>query len=516
MEISPADRDQSPAEKPDIFMDLIRDTFTRVPPLLPRPYDTSTGMLAFEQRWENPEKLKEDADYIATGRTPAHDLIYGVYSDALGQWFSENRNELKAKGVSDQEMLRAVALYSLLAGASSSCYMPGLVDSQELNPALDRQAEGFVRALSLVAPLPAESEDVNQRFKARAEALNARISADPDYLSRQKALNTSLESRTALLSAVREIHHRVLCTGEIRPIDDQFTMTVPEAELQCLRADLAFTLFPEIQPLLADANYSFFTGRTMATAKEMLQLDLQEFYTEGMVHLTAGNAAIGYGVCAQLLARASEGQNEFVIVDLGSGSGATLAGITLGLREADKLLDTPVKVRIISIESCRSFQESLKDEMLPAIKAACGDMEKCRVELVSIQGDIVREASQLPATEDLIVTCNYVFHRLSDSAKGEVVATLGGKSRNCAFLLGDICRNDSKMPNRGYFNFGLNGPLNPGNDPCLMEDLLRTNGFSRFFNEENLGDIAGIPDEVVEACRKAQALRQGFIMMGFK
>ena len=117
-----------------------------------------------------------------------------------------------------------------------------------------------------------------------------------------------------------------------------------------------------------------------------------------------------------------------------------------------------------------------------------------------------------------VYTVNYVFHRISDAVKKDICKEIGKKigEENAAFFLADIYRNTSEMPNRRYFNFALNGILNPGNDPHLMEEVMINNGFVRVITDRDMSQFKGLPKEITAACNSAKEKEQGFFMAAYK
>ncbi len=310
------------------------------------------------------------------------------------------------------------------------------------------------------------------------------------------------EDQTGLLEAMDELVKNVLESGAIKPLPKKFEMSRECSIKQCKTANEAFTKRPDLQKLLADANYSFFTSKTMTTAKGLLNLSLDEMYDSGMGNLNIGNLSIGYMVKNSILENKEE--REFHFIDLGSGSGATLASICIGIMEAKKEGVSDISITIDSYEACYAFKTLLENEMIPSIKEKLPDIK------VNLHYCDLTEATFI-SLPNRIFTSNYVFHRITDDKKEKIIEQI--KSTNISktyFFFADMYRNTSSMPNRKYFNFALNGPLNPGNDAEFMVSILAKNGFFVDIPTARTNNI--ILKEVLELSDKARLEEQGFVL----
>ncbi len=384
--------------------------------------------------------------------------VFGPYVTAAELWFEANKRRLTAEGYSERQLTEAVELFKELTA----------------------------------------------------------VTAD-EYFAHRSELFRDLGIKEKFRDEIRELQNNVLKTGKIEGVSEEFGMSLAESAAQCLRANSAFTLRPDLEKLLSDWNYSFFTGRTMATAEDMLTVELTRFYTPGMAHLSASNAAIGFATRSYILNLVSCGETAFTISDFGSGSGATLAGIILGLSEADKLLEKEIEVLINSVEACHAFYEALEKELVPGIMHKTKDLRNIRVAMNLEYGDVQKNITALTVSGVQIYTLNYLLHRLSDASKEAILGKIGARAgKDAVIFVGDMGRNSSEMPNRRYFNLAINGPLNPGNDPKLLEGLMRQNGFPLTIREDYLCRIEGIPPNVVGGCISARDNLQGFFMAGYK
>ncbi len=340
---------------------------------------------------------------------------------------------------------------------------------------------------------------------------------DSEYYLNRREMFSDIGVMERFLDAWMGLYHNVLVSGKIESVPEEFIMTREEAIAQAARANAAFSKRPDLQKLLADANYSFFTGRTMATAKDLLELDLNDFYTEGMPHLTASNGAIGFIEGDYIVRLANEGVTSFITNDLGSGSGATSAGIILGLSDADARLKSKISVTLNLYEGCFAFYQGLLREMVPAIKERAKSFQNISLNVNLHYGDI--QAISGECVEGVqIYAANYVLHRLSDDFKRSLLGRIADrtKGQQALVIFADIYRNTSKMPNRGYFNFSWNGLLNPGNDLGLMEKMIGENGFTVIKSDRDLNQLGMVPPVILDACASAKMLEQGFLVVGYK
>jgi hypothetical protein len=214
-----------------------------------------------------------------------------------------------------------------------------------------------------------------------------------------------------------------------------------------------------------------------------------------MPHLVISNIAIGEAVAATVI-EASKNHLPVQIIDLGSGSGATLGGIVLGLDKAREMNAHVKNTSIVGIEGTVPMFNQLDDFSGVAVERlneiSEGDtFSKRHVknpewemttpnELLLICGDIptALQAIDLTSTQSdglTIITANYSWHRLPTMVKDRMIKTITSKSKNTIFLIADLVENGSEV-NRRYFNFRDNGLLNCGN--MHLRPFLRASGVS--------------------------------------
>ena len=181
---------------------------------------------------------------------------------------------------------------------------------------------------------------------------------------------------------------------------------------------------------------------------------------------------------------------------MGSGSGATLGGITLGLDKAMRagaVLD-PRSTSIVGIECTRPMFEQLEDFGFEALRrlneVSRGVLPSQPVsietpewqylspgQLTLVYSGTAKAVQALefaPENTDglTVVTANYSWHRIPTVVKDSLVKTILGKSKNTVFIIADLVQNASVV-NRRYFNFRDNGLLNCGN--VNLDFVLDTN-----------------------------------------
>lgn len=330
-----------------------------------------------------------------------------------------------------------------------------------------------------------------------------------EYFRNREQLFGDHATLDAFVSHLSTLQSHVLEDGALVQLPERFWMTREESIAQCLRSDAAFTEHPELQKLLADANYSFFTGKTMATATDTL-----DGRYDGMPHLVTGNLVLGYLVAAYILDKFNTGTQDFHITDLGSGSGSTIAGIVYGLSSIDDALSRKISVTITGVEGCDAHINILEDTMLPAIRDRVSRLNNMDVSIDVAYADITRHGlAWAPAH---IITTNYVLHRLADRDKDELVRYAMSSGNQVALLVSDMFRNTSLI-NRSYFNFGMNGILNPGNHPEFMEYAMREHGFRVWSVGESSANDLSVPDrKLIQASDEALRNEMGFVITGYK
>jgi len=287
--------------------------------------------------------------------------------------------------------------------------------------------------------------------------------------------------------------------GIIELLSARYGMRPQEGRNQVEYADTAFSsLGQRAQLLMAGLNYATFTGKTMLTGNALLagseEHDLtgwtEKQMQQSMPHLVLSNMAIGQIVSA-LLQRGKAGEL-FSIVDTGSGTGCTLAGSVLGVRDAmDKGFDS-TRLSITGIEGGRKFFD---EELAPFADVAIGKLPEVALDKTVhrkptqhevangqfnlMYGDILESLKQLRFSKEVqngivVITANYVWHRLPRVVKDAMIKEITNQAPNAIFLVADLVQNASEV-NRRYFNFRDNGLLNCGN--VGLDEVFRFNGY---------------------------------------
>lgn len=264
-------------------------------------------------------------------------------------------------------------------------------------------------------------------------------------------------------------------------------------------------LSPEVQRFLAEANYSAFTGRTMKSGADLLQdPDLgnlvqwsERGVQEGMPHLTLSNMAMGqiFSALLQKLERIKS-TTPITLIDMGSGTGATLAALTLGMENATASGFNPEKhpLSVVGIDGTRSFFEQLKRIGVVArqrleksgfkfqhgINESAQGVQVERGDFRLMYGDILENLKALQLSPEMkqgvvVLTANYVWHRLPSPIKAAILDHIAKNFPDAYVFIADLRQNCSAV-NLGYFNFRDNGLLNCGN--VDIEALLRRHGFN--------------------------------------
>lgn len=225
-----------------------------------------------------------------------------------------------------------------------------------------------------------------------------------------------------------------------------------------------------------------------------------------MPHLVIANIAIGESI-AGISRYTSERDIPLQIIDLGSGSGATLGGVTLGLSKGVEMggrID-PTKLTIAGIEGTVPMFDQLTDfsEISLARLNEIGKLKSPLTakmvtdivnetlqpgEITLICGDIAKSIEALTPTDSqkeglTVITANYSWHRLPTMTKDKIIKDIMSKNKNVIFLISDLVENGSEV-NRRYFNFRDNGLLNCGNQG--LDGIFMRNNLSVFdLNQTN-------------------------------
>lgn len=302
--------------------------------------------------------------------------------------------------------------------------------------------------------------------------------------------------------AIKQLNADV-ANGVIRLVPERFGMNSSEGENQVVFANSALNQIGQrVQLLLAGLNYATFTGKTMLTGAALLDPETprdlsgwtEKQLQESMPHLVLSNLAIGQLISA-FLRRANKDDN-FSIVDTGSGTGTTLAGSILGIENAVNDGAEFSGLNMVGIEGGRNFFDEL-EAFSPTAQSRIPDGFISEVEtdtymfkgyklrlgnLNLIYGDILDTLKKLDFREVtrngvVIVTANYVWHRLPSFVKQAIIDEISSKAPDSIFLVADLVKNGSEV-NRRYFNFRDNGLLNCGN--IGLDEQFKSSGFKLF------------------------------------
>lgn len=271
---------------------------------------------------------------------------------------------------------------------------------------------------------------------------------------------------------------------------EQYAMTLAEGREQVIAADEVLgRTSPNAVQALSDANYSlYFSSNVMATAADIPDATLEEVVeaegVEKMPHLTRTNLAIGQ-IVGQI---AQSTRGNLTVVDIGSGTGATLASIFGALNGSHAF----EKTNIVAVEPNRDFTRSLHSFAVKAGMQAReanptygisyssqSDLVIAQPELQVVRkpiSDVNLSGEVFPQGNDdvAVITANYSLHRLTSQATASLAETLGESAPNVICLFADLMANGSVI-NRRHFNFGNNGPLNCGN--LELQKALEAAGF---------------------------------------
>jgi hypothetical protein len=391
--------------------------------------------------------------------------IFQPYHEALTRWFSINKERLESSGHTKQNIQDALSLYKELGKATTSAYIS------------------------------------ERKWLLKPEGLGVKGSEPEEF---KKTIET--------------LQKNILTSGTISALPKIFWMSREESIAQCARADVAFTERPDLQKLLADANYSFFTDNTMNNGGERY---VKARTSKGMTNLDIGNSMIGLVLEHHLEMKLADGVRKFEIHDLGSGSGATLNKICdVLIRELRKseIDATQLSVDVHAYDCCNTYLEKLRNEIVPAIKErAYGNGININLHVHDIDLSVYEDGFGTPDSAYKLFTSNFVFHRLTDQRKDELVKIISESANYVAFLFADMYRNTSGMPNRGYFNFGLNGPLNPGNDEYFMIKAMAKHGFRpHCFSDGKFPMPNELEAQTITNAENMKQLEQGFVVAGYK
>ncbi|QQR54851.1 hypothetical protein IPG41_06765 [Candidatus Peregrinibacteria bacterium] len=248
-------------------------------------------------------------------------------------------------------------------------------------------------------------------------------------------------------------------------VDKSLEMSEDVALDQVLRANQGFNALrgrhPQGQRFVANANYAGWTHETMTTGTGMLEdsRSLEDMIRQegtGMAHLRASNFVLGSGVkdfAGQF------GHEGFTWIDLGSGTGATIAAGLKGIQD----LEVRPNMQLVGIEGTQAFHGALLRDQKELFSLAGGHAEldgNSSFIFADMVDGVQSVVGNTPIDRPLVVTANFALHRLPTTAKAEILQILAERP-TVALLVGDLHVNGS-VANRRYFNFGFNGPSNCG------------------------------------------------------
>ena len=286
--------------------------------------------------------------------------------------------------------------------------------------------------------------------------------------------------------AIQE-HHSNVARGDIQLVPEQFGTTAEQGKDQVSYADHQFSVEdPQIQLYLAGLNYAAFTSKTMYTGADLLGKNadvvrsLAEWSEKGiqeaMPHLVISNLGIGE-IVSHIFSKTSKKNIPLNIIDTGSGYGATLAGIILGLtNNRDQSL---ANVNLTGIDTATAMYNVLVDEFSTIASQRLGQNFNLKTvtnpkkevldpnEFLLINGDMKQALAAInfspqDANGLTVITANYSWHRIPSVIKDQMIKIILRKCKNPIFLVADLVENSSEV-NKRYFNLRDNGLLNCGN-----------------------------------------------------
>gem|GEM_PF-4434405 len=348
------------------------------------------------------------------------------------------------------------------------------------------------------------------RAHGAAKAINV-VMSNMDRTSTVYKNNRPNLDLTGLNTTRSDIVDGVIRAGGKSFLPEELAMTREEGERQVRYADEKFgelsadqaTRFAQL--FIADANYRDWDSGMMSTGNDMLKSSmslsdrLNQNARSGMSHLEASNMMIG-----SLLSKAAEmaPNTPITVINLGAGSGATTVMNAMGLASADH----SASMRMVDIEGTHAFYRGISEGQLsqdvlnklrsggysvgdslvenPLAAASAGNESSYGV----AYGDMLDCVERLSLTPDqkeglVVVTANYSLHRLPLVVKEMIFEKLNALADNVLVLMGDLNGNWSFINTR-YFNLGLNGPANCGNEGTAnmliqkaygVEQISRTN-----------------------------------------
>lgn len=327
--------------------------------------------------------------------------------------------------------------------------------------------------------------------------------------------------------------------GKIALLPPTFWMTPWRGRLQAERANRALDVATTgVEHVLAALNYElYFRPETMAGAARTLARSPEIVATskelEAMPHLSVANWTLGQTVQHVFEGMARQPKGKLEVVDMCSGTGATLAAITnrLSIASGQGYSLGPDRLAILGFEATPAFFEQLGADFLPNAQdqlQTLGITERTLVpaeefdhtaqpgEMTLVEGDVVKEVEKVDfsglSAEDMVVaTANYGFHRLSARRKSAVIKNLA-TAPNSVICIGDLRQNGSAV-NRGYFNLANNGPLNAGN--INLETHMQRHGYRTY----TIG-VEGFDPAFIEPALRARLASElendGFVTIAVK
>ncbi len=285
-------------------------------------------------------------------------------------------------------------------------------------------------------------------------------------------------------------HQEEVLRGNLTLIDERVAVSRENSIMQVIEADAAYRGDRDdrgYQGAVAASNYGLiFEQQTMTSGAgitERLRANSpttwQTISYSGMTHLDASNAHIAQtleGICLYASIRTPQ-KARVRIIDIGSGHGATVAAIIQTIKMRGNI-DTMPEIAMTCLEQTPHFYDQLAQYTQGPDGAIALDLDAVEAhsndEDFSQFGALTTMYSNAPGAlrsldiksmdgndEIVVLTANYVFHRLASDKKQEIMEKFS-QLQNVVFLIGDLVE-DTSVINRRHFNAAANGPQNTGN-----------------------------------------------------
>lgn len=355
----------------------------------------------------------------------------------------------------------------LFNGVQDSIYGHILASAVDLLSQDGTEPEKALEIADITAGLAAHSSDI---YRANEEGA-------------RPVSSTDIDRNPEFVDGLADLQEEMVLRGSFKFMPFDWGFTAGEGRQQVIKADRALgNAGHDVGTWLANFNYDYFTGSSMANGQDLLHATIDEVMarqgTEKMPHLMRSNWAIGQ-IVSHIAARR---EGKLNILDIGSGTGGTVAAIVSGLKEAGQFEGVSIR----AIEPHPGFVGQLKT-FTPEIMAAIhevdpdfryvDDEDAKQVESGSFG---IIHANMLDAVDMLkgmpngpkdvtVITSNYAQHRIPTLYKKLFLQKLernlgqaGRKDVNVAALVFDLWANGSNF-NRLSANFWPNGIFNTGN-----------------------------------------------------